>query len=69
MTEKREGGGKISPLMNEDENGGFVVINSSPWAEVNLDNPALLVSVLLMKWSVWIVLKWFVRRLVSTLFS
>ena len=34
----------------------FVVIYSSPWAEVNLDNPALLVSVLLMKWSVWIVL-------------
>ena len=32
-------------------------------------NPALLVSVLLMRWSVWIVLKWFVRRLVSTLLS
>ena len=44
-------------------------IYSSPWAEVNLDNPALLVSVLLMRWSVWIVLKWFVRRLVSTLLS
>ena len=32
-------------------------IYSSPWAEVNLDNPALLISVLLMRWSVWIVLK------------
>ena len=54
---------------NEGENGWFVVIYSSPWAEVNLNSPALLVSVLLVKWSVWIVFKWFIRRLVSTLLS
>ena len=54
---------------DEGENGWFVVIYSSPWAEVNLNSPALLVSVLLVKWSVWIVLKWFIRRLVSTLLS
>ena len=54
---------------DEGENGWFVVIYSSPRAEVNLNSPALLVSVLLVKWSVWIVLKWFIRRLVSTLLS
>ena len=58
---------------DENENGGFVVIHSSPWPEVNLDNPALLVSFLLIKWSVWIVLNVFlevkVRNLRQTLIS
>ena len=40
---------------------------SCPSAEVTLDNPALLVSVLLITWSVWLdSIEWFIKRLVST---
>ena len=34
----------------------FVVIYSYPWVKVILDNPALMVLVLLIEWSVWIFL-------------